>query len=133
MILDVTNLNKLIEYEHFKMFNLNTELDLLKKDAWMPSADLTETYYSIPIVQMHKKLLIFQSNNQLFEFQVFPNGLSPAPRVFTKMLKPLYAYLSKICHTLFPIIDDSFVMGKQKNFVSALNPRPRKPFTNRFL
>ena len=34
MILDLTELNKMIHYEHFKMFNLKTVLDLLDVNMW---------------------------------------------------------------------------------------------------
>ena len=53
MILDLTLLNKLIEYEHFKMFNLSTALALVEKGVWMASGDLTDAYYSGPINEDH--------------------------------------------------------------------------------
>ena len=46
MILDLTELNKKIEYKHFKMFNLRTALDLIEPGMWIASADLTDAYYS---------------------------------------------------------------------------------------
>ena len=115
MILDLTQLNKLVEYQHFKMFNLRTALDLIVKDCWMASADLTDAYYSLLITPEHRKFLRFVWRGALFEYQVLPNGLSPAPRFFTKILKPLYADMGRKGHVSFPYIDDSFVMGKTKH------------------
>lgn len=114
MILDLTMLNKLIEYRHFKMFNLNTALDLLSMNCWMASVDLTDAYYAVPIAAEHKKLLRFNWGGRLFEYQVLPNGLSPGPRLFTKLLKPIYGEMGELGHICFPYIDDSFIMGNSR-------------------
>lgn len=111
MILDLTILNNNIEYQHFKMFNLNTALDLIEKDTWMASADLSDAYYSVPIDVKHKKYLRFYWGKNLYEYQVLPNGLAPGPRYFTKLLKPVYSRLGELGHVCFPYIDDSFIMG----------------------
>ena len=111
MILDLTILNKNIEYQHFKMFNLKTALDLIKQDTWMASADLSDAYYSLPIQKAYKKYLRFEWRDFLYEYQVLPNGLAPGPRYFTKLLKPVYSYLGELGHVCFPYIDDSFIMG----------------------
>ena len=112
MILDLTELNKCIHYEHFKMFNLRTALDLLEQGMWMASADLTDAYYSVPITKSQRKYLRFRWKTNLYEYQVLPNGLSPGPRIFTKLLKPIYAEMGENGHVCFPYLDDSFVVGK---------------------
>ena len=114
MILDLTELNKNIQYEHFKMFNLKTALELLEPGMWMASADLTDAYYSVPISQAQKKFLRFRWEGKLFEYQVLPNGLSPGPRIFTKLLKPIYGDMGEQGHICFPYLDDSFVVGYTK-------------------
>ena len=80
----------------------------------MASVDLTYAYYSIPINEDHKKYLRFVWRNKLFEYQALPNGLSPGPRLFTKLLKPVYALMGELGHICFPYIDDSFVMTHSK-------------------
>jgi len=42
---------------------------------------------------------------------VLPNGLSSAPRIFTKLLKPVFAYLRTLGYISSGYIDDSFLMG----------------------
>lgn len=111
MILDLTELNKIVKYEHFKMFNLKTALDLIEPGMWMASADLTDAYYSVTIIKSQRKLLRFRLGNDLLEYQVLPNGLSPGPRIFTKLLKPIYAKLGEMGYIGFPYLDDSFVIG----------------------
>ena len=46
------------------MFNLNTALDLVDKDVWMASVDLTDGYHSVPINDDHKKYLSFVWQNK---------------------------------------------------------------------
>ena len=43
--------------------------------------------------------------------QGLPNGLSSAPRVFTKVLKPVYAHLRQRGHITASYIDDSLIMA----------------------
>ena len=46
-----------------------------------------------------------------FEFTCLPNGLSCCPRKFTKILKPLLAYLRKLGHVSVGHIDDLYLQG----------------------
>ena len=110
MILDLMNLNKLVEYQHFKMFNLNTAVDLLTRGCFMASVDLTDAYYVVHIAGKNTFLKV----EGTFEYQVLPNGSSPSPRLFTKLLKSIYAKMGELGHICFPYIDDSFVMGTSK-------------------
>ena len=69
------------------------------KDAYMFSFDLKSGYHHIDIAQEHQTFLGFSwrapdsINNKIsYVFIVFPFGLSSAPYVFTKVLKPLKKY-----------------------------------------
>ena len=111
LILDLTELNKQVEYQHFKMFSLNTAIDLITPGAFMASVDLRDAYYTIPVNISHRKYLRFIWGQTLYEFTCLPNGLSPAPRMFTRVLKPIFAELASRGHTMFPYIDDSFIIA----------------------
>ena len=67
--------------------------DLLREADWMASIDLKDAYLSIAIWEEHRKYLRFLWENTMYEFQCLPFGLSSAPRVFTKLLKPVLARL----------------------------------------
>ena len=47
MVLDLTELNKNVLYEHFNMFNLKTVLNIVQPGIWMASADLTDVSASM--------------------------------------------------------------------------------------
>jgi hypothetical protein len=111
LILDLTRMNENVEYQHFKMTSLQTAIDMLRPGAYMGSVDLRDAYYSLRIKPEDRKYLRFVWNDTLYEFVGMPNGLSCAPRVFTKVLTPVYANLREKGHECFPYIDDSFIIA----------------------
>ena len=60
---------------------------------YMVSLDLKEAYFSVPIFRPHCKYLRFIWRDQRYEFTCLPFGYSLAPRVFTKIFKPIVAQL----------------------------------------
>ena len=111
VILDLTQLNYWIEYEPFKMTSLQTATEMLRPGCWMGSVDLKDAYYSVPLAQEFNKFLKFMCGGKLYQFLGMPNGLSSAPRLFTKVLTPVFASLRELGHECFPYIDDSFVVA----------------------
>ena len=82
----------------------------------MTSLDLKHAYYSIPIAKKHQKYLKFMWNNELYAFTYFPMGLSSSPRIFTKLMKPVFATLrSKFGYKCISYIDDSLYFGATFN------------------
>ena len=93
------------------MESVQTALHLMKKNWFVASIDLRDAYYSIPISQQHQKYLKFNWQGQLYQFTCLPNELACAPRIFTKILKPVYATLRQQGHMIFGYIDDSYLQG----------------------
>ena len=91
LILNLKNLNQFVQYHHFKMENLKIAITLMSPNCYMTSIDLKDAYYYVSIDTTHRKYLRFIWKNQLFQFTCLPNGLSSAPRIFTKLLKPAYS------------------------------------------
>ena len=112
MILNLKPLNKFVDYHHFKMDTFRTALKLFRPGCFMASVDLKDAYYSIPIAEEDRKLLMFQWKGKYYQFTCLPNGLSSAPRIFTKILKPVYARLRSIGHTFMGHVDDSLLVGQ---------------------
>lgn len=93
-------------YHHFKMDSLHSATLLMKPHCWMAVLDLKDAYYSVPIRSEDRKYLRFEHEGQLYEFVCLPNGLSSAPRIFTKLLKPALARLREEGVLLLIYIDD---------------------------
>ena len=73
--------------------------------------DLKDAYYSIAVAENNQKYLKFVWKGRLFRVKSMPNGLSPAPCLFTKMLKPVLSHLRKAGHTIMGYIDDLLIQG----------------------
>ena len=82
-----------IEYKHFKMESLSLAVQLMRKKCYMASIDLTDAYYTVPVASEQRKYLRFMWGGKLFQCTCLSNGLSAAPRYFTKLLKPVYGIL----------------------------------------
>ena len=119
LILNLVKLNPFIQYHHFKMDTINTVINLMRRGCFMASIDLSNAYYSVPIAEEYRCFLRFVWQDELFQFKVLPNGLSSAPRIFTKILKPVYAHLKQLGHIACGYIDDSFIMSD--TYINCLN------------
>ena len=111
MIFNLKNLNKHVEYNHFKMDTLESAICLMTPGCYMASIDLKEAYYSVPIAKDHQKYLKFEWGHTLYQFTCSPNRLAFCPRKFTKLLKPIYSVLRRQGHISSPYIDDSYLQG----------------------
>ena len=106
MILNLKPLKEFVDYHHFKMDTFQTALKLIQPVCFMASLDLKDAYYSIPVHPEHRKY-----EGQYYQFTCLLNRLSSAPRVFTKILKPVYSHLRPIGHICMGHIDDSLLVA----------------------
>jgi len=111
MILNLKKLNESIVYHHFKMETFESALKLVRHNCYFASVDLRHAYYSVPIAPEHQVKLRFEKAGRIYQFVCLPNGISCAPRIFTKLMKPVYASLRLLGHTNSGYIDDSLLMG----------------------
>ena len=111
LILNLVKLNPFIQYHHFKMDTIEAVINLMRLDCFRASIDLTNAYFSIPIAEEHRCFLRFVWMDELYQFTALPNGLSSGPRIFTKVLKPVYAHLRQLGPITCGYIDDSYIMG----------------------
>lgn len=110
MILNLKKLNTFVEYHLFKMDSLDACATLMSKNCFMASLDLSDAYYSITMAPCCHKYLKFSFIGVLYHYCCLPNGLSSGPRLFTKLLKPAFAYLREHGHSISGYLDDSFLV-----------------------
>ena len=115
MILNLKEFNKTVEHHHFKMDTLDTVTKMIKPGCYMASVDLKDAYYTVPIHKDHQKVLKFEFKGCLYKYTCLPNCLSSAPRIFTKLLKPVYSTLHNQGHISMGYIDDSYLQGDIKD------------------
>jgi hypothetical protein len=103
-----------IDTIHFKMETLHTAIAAMRKNCWFASIDLADAFYSIPVHEKDRKYLRFYFQNCKYQFCALPMGLGSSPRVFSKVLKPVYANLRTKGHISTAYIDDSCLQGNTK-------------------
>ncbi|XP_067670782.1 uncharacterized protein [Haliotis asinina] len=86
-IINLKALNAHIPYIHFKLEGLHLLRDLIRKGDCL--CKLKDAYFSVPMAPHMKKVLHFSWKGVLYQFRYMPFGLAPAPRAFTKLLRPV--------------------------------------------
>ena len=109
-VINIKPLNQYIWKRKFKMEGAKVIRDILQGGDWMVSIDLNDAYLSVTVAQEDRRFLRFRWKRTLYEFQCLPFGLSSAPRVFTKLLKPVMALLRKRGIRCIIFLDDLLVM-----------------------
>lgn len=94
LILDLRHINLHVYKQKFKCENLHTIKNTFAKDFFVFSFDLKSGYHHVDIFPDHREYLAFSwefvpGHARFFQFTVLPFGLSSAPYIFTKLLKPL--------------------------------------------
>ena len=78
--------------------SLKQAVQMVKPNCYLAS-DVKDTFYSVPIDSAYKKYLKFMWVGQSYQYNVMPNGYVDAVSVFTKILKPVFAYLREQGYT----------------------------------
>ena len=114
-VINLKYLNLFVRYEHFKQETFKTVLELIQENDYFTSIDMKDAYFSVPINSAYRRYLKFIWDGQLFHFVCVPFGLSSAPKLFTKLLRPIFAWFRQQSIRCSYYIDDSLNMGKNRD------------------
>jgi hypothetical protein len=114
-VINLKVLNNFIVYNHFKMEGLLTVKSIIQAKDWLAKIDLTDAYLTVPMHQSHHRFLQFTWKGKIYQFTCLPFGLSSAPRIFTKLLKPVLAFLRKKGIRLVIFLDDILIMNSDRD------------------
>lgn len=85
----------------------------------MVKLDLKDAYFTVSIWEKRQKFLKFIWKDNLFEFACLPFGLVSAPRVFTKLMKPVVCLLRHLVIRVIIYLDDLLIMAESKGLASS--------------
>lgn len=105
-VINLRPLNMYLVKKHFQMDTLTKIINLVKPKDWAISIDLSDAYLHIPIFPAHRKYLRFAFQGQCYQWKVMCFGPTVAPRVFTKLVTVVAAYLRTMNIRLGVYLDD---------------------------
>jgi hypothetical protein len=105
-VLNLKPLNTFVAKHHFKIENWWSLRALLQPGDYMVRLDLKDAFLSIPIHPDFVKFLCFDWKGQRYAWQRLPFGLTSSPRIFTKVCKPIVAFLRQQGIKLCIYLDD---------------------------
>ena len=88
----------------------------------MIKMDLKDAYLQVPVHEAHQCFLLFAWEGKHYKFQSLPFGLSSAPRVFTKLLKPVVGLLRQMGLCLIIYLDDILFMHSNRDQLEEMAP-----------
>ena len=113
LILNLKGLNDHVQYHHFKMDHLSSALGLVTPNCFFASLDLADAYYSVKVDPQHRKYLQFSFQGKHYRFTCLANGISSAPRTFTKLMKvPLSKLRAQFGHLITAYLDDLLLVAQ---------------------
>lgn len=114
-ILNLKKLNEFVEAPHFKLEDLRTACNLISKNCFMGLIDQKDAYNMIPIHNDSQKFLKFRWKGILYKYTCLPFGSSLGPWLYTKIMKPVMAYLRNKGILTVSYLDDCLVIGASFN------------------
>ena len=100
----------------FKFEDLRIAMMLFERGEFMFNFDLKSGYHHVDVAVKHRKYLSFEWEQCFYVFTVLPFGLTSAPYVFTKLLRPLVKLWRSRGLKSLMYLDDGIVAvgGKEK-------------------
>ena len=117
-VLNLKSLNQYVSKAHFKLEDIRSLKDILHQGNFMAKLDLKEAYLSVPMAYQSRRFLQFRWKDKLLQFTCLPFGLSSAPFVFTKLVRPVLASVRELGIRCLMYIDDMLILGETSEELS---------------
>jgi len=114
-IYDARFLNHFIVKRRFRQETLMTARDLVRPGDFFCKVDLKDAYFHMTVHPSHTPLLAFAWGGVSYRYLSLPFGVSSAPRLFTKLLRPVMGELRKQGIRCVIYLDDLLVMAGSKD------------------
>ena len=98
IILDLTELNKFVRKVKFRMDKITDIMSIIKPGDFLVSIDLSDAYFCIAMHILSVPFLTFIFMRIYYQFTCLPQGLTSAPRIFTKIIRVILTFLR--CQTI---------------------------------
>ena len=116
---DQKTVNQRLKTRRFKYTGLPEVRSMLEKNDYCVSIDLSSAFYHVLIDPRSRHLLGFQALGRCYRFRVMCFGLSAAPYVFTRLMKPILAHLHQRGIKALAYLDDWLLCAPTAALLSA--------------
>lgn len=113
-VVNLKGLNNFLRIDHFKMESIASLRDVVQREDYMGRLDLKDAYLSVPISKKCWGYLRFRWGGQNYEFRTLPFGVASAPRVFTKLLRPVAAMMRRRGVRMIIYLDDILILSQKE-------------------
>ena len=114
VILDLTDLNKFIRKVKFRMDRIPDIMNIIKPGDYLVSIDLSDAYFCIAMHILSMPFLTFFFLGIYYQFTCLPQGLTSAPRIFTKVIRVILTFLRRQHIRISAWIDDFLLAASSK-------------------
>ena len=119
IILDLSDLNLFIRKVSFKMDSLYSIMYMIRPGDYFISIDIEDAYYTIAIHILSRPYLTFIFLGIYYQFTCLPQGLSSAPRIFTRVMRVVLAYLRTFGVRIAAWLDDLLLAAATASLAAA--------------
>lgn len=114
-VIDCRDLNLAIPKVKFKMESLANVKHMLRRKDFMAKIDIKDAYFHLMIHPDFRKFLRFYWDGHPYEFRALPFGVTSAPRVFTKVMRPVIGLLRSRGIRCMIYLDDLLIMANTRD------------------
>ncbi|KHJ81443.1 reverse transcriptase, partial [Oesophagostomum dentatum] len=114
LVLDLSHLNSFVRVPRFKFEDVSKLIHVLPRGGYMSTFDFKSGYHHLKINPDHTKFLGFKWQGNLYQFLCLPFGLSSAPHIFTKILRPFIKKWRSAGLGIALYLDDGIVFASSR-------------------
>lgn len=110
--MDLSQLNFFVEKRKVKFEDWNVALNFFNKDCILSKFDLESGYHHVDICKKQISYFSLSWKNKFYCFNVLLFGLTSAPYIFTKCLRPIVKYWRNSGIDIVLYLDDGLGFGR---------------------
>lgn len=116
-VLNCKRLNAFTEYQKFKLEDLSSVAETAEEGDFMLKFDLKDGYFLCPLKDSSEKLFVTKHNGKFYRPTGLVFGWSPAPRVFTRLMKGPIKLLRSMGIRCVIYLDDILIMAPRDKII----------------
>ena len=117
-ILNLERFNLSIQYHKFKMDTMKEVIQLIFPNCFFAKIDFQHAYYSVFLQPKDRDWFRFMWYDQHLRFTCLPQGFTAAPRIFTKLLKPVFSHFRSLGIITLCYLDDCIFLASSADALS---------------